>query len=133
MAALPPNERKLARRLAELTVEHGQQGLPAVMTVLRKQVEGLPSARRKPFLRLFLRYARQEARAHELLIEHAGPLDPKAAEALRKTFSERSGKSLTVRTKENPDLLVGLRLTLGDTVYDASAAARLRSLVENVQ
>jgi F0F1-type ATP synthase delta subunit len=40
----------------------------------------------------------------------------------------RIRKQLILETEENPELLGGCRLQVGDTVYDFSLAARLRMI-----
>lgn len=58
----------------------------------------------------------------------AGELPPNAREAVRGKLEEIEGKTIELATAEEPELIGGLVVRLGGTVYDGSVAAQLRLL-----
>lgn len=132
MAALPPKSRKLARRLAALTVEAGENAPTEAKAALGHLLAGRPLAERRAFVNAYLRYLKSEMRASELIVEHAGEVSEASVREIAANFAEHSLRKLAVRTRENPALIAGLRLINGDNVYDASVAGRLGRLASSV-
>ncbi len=62
------------------------------------------------------------------VMETAFPVSPSEAGELAGRLGSRWGRQLLLKTEENPDLLGGCRLQVGDKVYDFSLSARLRLL-----
>lgn len=61
-------------------------------------------------------------------LESAFGVDAGVVDDLAARVGARIGKTVVLKLEENPDLLGGGRLQVGDTVYDFSLAARLRLL-----
>lgn len=129
--SLDAKRRKLARRLAEMTHEAGLSRAGEVREALEKLLEGEPLSTRRHFVRTYLNYLKRVIAAHQVRIQHAGPLAPEAAQAIAAHFST-SGQKLEVLTEELPELIGGLRVIHGDDVYDSSLAGRLQSLQSRV-
>lgn len=129
-----PLDRKvhqLARKLVAASLEDGQLSaarVEAVLALLRKQ----PERQRKPLLLAYLRLMRREEARSHLIIEYAGPLSDEARDAIVRNMSTRAGRKLTVETRELPSLIGGVRVRLGDDVFDASIATRLAQLERTV-
>lgn len=125
---LNPTARRLAKRLAILALDAGENADAELSAALDHVLRGRPVAYRRAFLIFLRRCLVRGLRERELLVEHAGPVDAAEVEKLRQTLQTTSPHALGVRLQSNDDLLGGLRLTLGDIVYDASVAGRLRAL-----
>lgn len=128
MRRAPASQRQFARKLLRLSLdEEGRldpERVEGVLTALRnKRPPGY-----RTLLKLYHDDVRREERANTLVLEHAGPLDEGAADEILKTLRTRTGRPLALITKENPDLLAGLRIRVGDDLYDASLATRLHRL-----
>jgi F-type H+-transporting ATPase subunit delta len=132
MAELDPKSRKLAKRLAVLTVQAGDSAPTEVKAALEKLVGDRPLAERRSFIKAYLRYLEREFAAQQLVVEHAGPLTEEAVREVAVAFAAQTGRRFTVVTRENPELIGGLRLINGDNVYDASIAGRLSRLAASV-
>ena len=132
MAELDPKSRKLAKRLAVLTVQAGDSAPTEVKAALEKLVGDRPLAERRSFIKAYLRYLEREFAAQQLVVEHAGPLSEGAVREVAIAFAANAGRKFTVVTRENPELIGGLRLINGDNVYDASIAGRLNRLAASV-
>lgn len=66
----------------------------------------------------------------EVIVEAAHPLSTPVRERIVARLSELLGKQVLLRTQVNEDLLGGLVVRVGDTVYDASLAAQLKRMQE---
>jgi F-type H+-transporting ATPase subunit delta len=61
-------------------------------------------------------------------IEHAGALSDDAVAAIALFLSKRYGRAITATASENPDLIAGIRVNIGDDVFESSIAGQLESL-----
>jgi F-type H+-transporting ATPase subunit delta len=65
-------------------------------------------------------------------VESATALNTNLSDLLVTKLKARYGEDLTIEFKTNPTLLGGLRVKLGDDVWDGSVRNRLRTLQEQV-
>lgn len=65
-------------------------------------------------------------------VAFAQPLSPVQAEMLDEAFQKRTGKKMRFAMRHEPDLLGGLKIQVGSTIYDASLRGRLRMLREKL-
>ncbi|MDP6926833.1 MAG: F0F1 ATP synthase subunit delta, partial [Rhodospirillales bacterium] len=79
-------------------------------------------------LKAFHKAATLEIQKETLTIESAETLTPDVLEQLVANFSEGRERPLNIVQKTNPDLIAGVKVQLGDTVYDASLSNNLQSL-----
>ncbi|MBM4000339.1 MAG: ATP synthase F1 subunit delta [Planctomycetes bacterium] len=68
----------------------------------------------------------------EVLVESATPLDDAARDAVRARLRESLGAEVVLKVVVNPEIVGGLVVRVGDTVYDASVANRLERLRQSV-
>ena len=59
-------------------------------------------------------------------------LEPEVLENLVAHFSGEHERTIQVVERSNPELIAGMRVRLGDTVYDASLANNLQSLATRI-
>ena len=64
--------------------------------------------------------------------EHAGALAPGVLDHVAAGLTHRYGRKVTATAKSNPALLAGLRVRIGDDIYESSLAAQLEALAEAV-
>jgi F-type H+-transporting ATPase subunit delta len=62
----------------------------------------------------------------------AAPLAEGQKEALRAVLGMSLGLTVNLKTREDPSLLGGLRVTIGGRRYDGSVRAQLRALRERL-
>lgn len=68
----------------------------------------------------------------EARISSAQPMTPPQTARLTAALSTRTGRTIRIRWRQDPELLGGLRVQLGSTVYDASLQGRLRLLKQQL-
>ena len=66
------------------------------------------------------------------VVRSARPLSPEAIAKLKKGLSAFSGKNVELDVKEDPELIGGLKVRLGDWVLDSSLQGQLRKLKETI-
>jgi len=124
---------KLAKRLARLVVEGGVETLPELKPALEAILTGRSARDRKAFLKAFQKAAVREVQKETLVVESAEALAPEVLEQLVANFSEGGQRRLNVIQKNSPELIAGVKVQLGDTVYDASLANNLQTLASRIR
>ena len=126
-------DNKLAKRLARLVVEAGEQGVAELKPALEKILAGRSAKDSKAFLKDFHKAAVREIQKETLTVESAQALSPEVLNQLVGKFSEGRDRPLQVVQKSNPELIAGMKVRLGDTVYDASLAYNLQNLANSIR
>jgi F-type H+-transporting ATPase subunit delta len=91
-----------------------------------------PPRNYKSILRLFKKYVDREIASYTAIVEHAGPLSKNIINSVKKFLEKDIGRSIDVQTQEKPELIAGLRVTIGDDVYEDSLDFRLSPLAETI-
>lgn len=117
-----------ARKLVELSLD--ASGVPSEerVSAVLAALEENPPAQHRALLRQYARYLEVVVRRTEACVEYAGPEPKAAAEAIVTSLSKAYGRKLALRFKHNESLLGGLRVRVGDDVYDSSVVSRLQQL-----
>ncbi|MDR1457957.1 MAG: F0F1 ATP synthase subunit delta [Puniceicoccales bacterium] len=67
-------------------------------------------------------------RDNTLVVEYAGVLDEKEMNSLKCAIEAIKNRRVDLLAKENPQLVAGIKISIGDEIYDNSVIARLNSL-----
>jgi len=126
------NDTKLAKRLARMVLDGGEPALSDLRPALERILEGRSSHQRKAFLKAFHKAALLEIRRDTLVVESAQELPEETVQSLATAFQKEGGRPLLLTTRLNPDLIAGIRVRLGDSVFDASLSHHLRALAARV-
>lgn len=122
--------RSFARKLVQLSLdEQGQvssEKVGAILSALQSQ----PSRRLQVLLREYYNLLRREIRKSEAVVEYAGGLSDATLEDLRQKLSGIYQRPVTAIKRPNEKLIAGVRISIGDDVYDASVANRLAQLAK---
>ncbi len=130
--AINKSIKPFSKKLAQLTLEDGlvsEEKVQAVLAALRKNPPRKPVA----VLKEFLHYVKKEINSSKAVIEYAGKVDDSALEAIRANLSKTYDRPVILETVENADLIAGLRVSIGDDIYDSSVAGRLDNLAKSVK
>ncbi len=116
-----------ARRLFGLCQVNGQLDDNRLRDLVSKLIASQPRDYRA-ILAAIQRLARLEAARREVLVESATPLTATEGQQVVAGLKKDYGDNLMIQYKTNPELLGGLRIKVGDDVFDGSVAGRLDRL-----
>jgi F-type H+-transporting ATPase subunit delta len=66
------------------------------------------------------------------VLTSARPLPPEQAERIRKALEVRTGKQVILESRQDPALLAGVVVQIGDVIYDGSARSALATIREEL-
>jgi F-type H+-transporting ATPase subunit delta len=119
---------QFARQLFRLSVADGQisaERVGGVLAYLEKHPPRQPLAVLKHYHRLV---AAQLAK-NRALVEHAGPIHDEILRAIEDALKRRYQRPVTAAAQPNAGLIAGLRIRIGDDVYESSIISQLAPLV----
>jgi F-type H+-transporting ATPase subunit delta len=123
---------KLAKKLVELSKDDsGAVSEAKVGEVLAglKQVEVRNTV---ATLKAYLGYLRREIALQTAVVSTPAGLSADALKAIEVKYSAIYGRPISAVTQQDSSLIAGVRVRVGDDLYDASVAGRLQRLAENV-
>ena len=123
--------KQLARQLFKLSFADGRLSAERVSGVLAYIEKSKPS---DPLavLRLYHRLVATEVAKGQAVVEHAGPISESTLKIISADLTRRYGRPVTATAKPNPGLIAGMRVRIGDDVYESSVAHQLSTLAEAV-
>ncbi|MDP4610476.1 MAG: F0F1 ATP synthase subunit delta [Opitutales bacterium] len=122
---------QLAKKLVELSKDNGVVTEAKVGEVLA----GLKQVKHRhhlTVLKAFLVYLRREVALQTAVVSTPAALSADALAAIEAKFSSVYGRTITAVIKQDTSLIAGVRVRVGDDVYDASVSGRLQRLAESV-
>ncbi len=99
-----------------------------VKNVLAELENAFPSQVLRQILKFYEAAIAREIRANSAKIEFAGALPAGTAEKLAEHFSKIYKKTIVPVPEKNDEILGGIRVQIGDDVFDASLAGTLKKL-----
>jgi F-type H+-transporting ATPase subunit delta len=128
MSAHSKQAQQLARQLFQLSLADGALSAERVAGVLAYVEKNRP-ANPVMVLRAYLRLAANEVARGQARVEHAGQVSDQVLQGITAALARKYGRALTAAAQPNPALLAGLRVRVGDDVYESSVADQLATLV----
>jgi F-type H+-transporting ATPase subunit delta len=116
-----------ARQLFRISLAEGQVSAERVSAVLAHLAQHPP---RQPLavLRCYHRLIAGQLARNRALVEHGGPVDDAVLRAIEAAFTLKYQRPVAAMARPNPDLIAGLRVRVGDDLYEASVAGQLATL-----
>lgn len=127
MAAQNKAAQQLARQLFNLSLVNGSVSAAQVEGVLA-YLEKHPPANPLMVLRAYQRLIARELAKSEVIVEHAGPVTEGILRSLEGAFTQKYKRHVTTKPTHNAELIAGLRLRIGDDIYEATIAGQLEQL-----
>ncbi|MES2571995.1 MAG: ATP synthase F1 subunit delta [Verrucomicrobiota bacterium] len=124
---LSKEARKVSRELFKLSFTEGRLNEASVRTIAQKISDTKPRHYIE-ILKNYHRLLRLEVEKMHAVIESAVDLDGAEREKLLSELRAKYGESLTAEFKVAPELIGGLRIKLGSTVWDSSVRGNLNRL-----
>ena len=122
---------RLAKKLVELSKDKGVVTEAKVAEVLDalKQVQ---HRHHLTLLKTFLNFLRREIALQTALVATPTALSASTLQAIEATYTKLYDRPIKAVTQQDPSLIAGVRVRVGDDVYDASVSGRLQRLADNV-
>lgn len=118
---------QLARQLFKLSLVDGVLSCERVAGALG-YLEKHPPAKPVAVLVAYRRLIAIEVAKGQAIVEHAGPVSEATLQSIASLMTVRYQRPVTAGAKANPSLLAGLRIRVGDDVYETSVAGQLAAL-----
>ena len=131
MASANKQIQQLARQFFKLSFANGVISATQVAGVL-EYIEKHRPAHSMAILKAYQRLVAAEVARGQAVVEHAGPINSVAVDAIASALAKKYGRPVTAIEKRNDALLAGLRVRLGDDLYESSIAGQLAALAESV-
>jgi len=122
---------QLARQLFKLSLVDGLVSAERVTGVLG-YLEKIQPAHPLAVLKVYQRLIATELARSQAIVEHAGAVSDSVLQAIGAAMTKKYGRAVTASARANPKLLAGLRVRVGDDVYESSVAGRLSQLAASV-
>lgn len=127
MSAQTKKAQQLARQFFRMSVVDGVVSPERVAGVL-EYIEKHKVAQSLHVLETYHRLVARELAKSHALVEHAGSLGAGILDSIAASMTARYGRKISATAKPNASLIAGVRVRIGDDVYENSIAARLESL-----
>jgi len=131
MAAHAKHAQQFARQLFKLSVVDGAVS-PARVAGVLEYVEKHRPANPVMVLRAYRRLVAAELAKSTATVEHAGFVNSHVLDAIAAALSKKYNRPITWTAKPDASLLAGLRVRVGDDVYESSVAGQLGALAAAV-
>ena len=120
-----------ARRIFRLCSQNGQVNEEHLRLAITKLTTEKPRDYRG-MLQALRRLIRAELAEKQVTVESAVALDDATSGALQTSLRQKYGDDLNFDFKTNPELLGGLRVRVGNDLFDGSVKARLQRLADSL-
>jgi len=131
MASHAKAAQQLARRLFTLSMADGLVSAELVGGVLA-YVEKHRPANPVMVLKAYRRLVAAELAKGEALVEHAGAISDAMLASIASAMSRKYARTVSATAKPSAELLAGIRVHVGDDVYELSVAGQLAALAAAV-
>ena len=120
-----------ARQFLRLTLRNGWVDLAAAKTIVDKVIAVKPR-HYLAILTAYHRLLRLELAKRHAIVESATEVAAEEQATITADLQRRHGADVTAEFRTNPELLGGIRVKLGSTVWDGSVKSRLEALRDKV-
>ena len=121
----------LARQFFGMSMVDGAVSAERVGGVL-EYIEKTSPANEMAVLREYRRLNAIEVAKGVAVVEHAGAIGDTTLSSVASAMAKKYSRAVTATAKPNPALLAGLRVQIGDDVYESSVAGQLAALASSV-
>jgi F-type H+-transporting ATPase subunit delta len=125
---LDRKHKDLTKKLARLSLGADGQLEQARVDAVLSSLRSYPPRLLRHLLKAYLHYLKIEDLRGVLLYEYSGLIGTDTLESLRQHFNQKYQRALRLELKPNDSLLAGLRISIGDDVFEYSASSRLETL-----
>jgi F-type H+-transporting ATPase subunit delta len=131
MASGKKQIQQLARQFFQMSVVDGELSAERVAGVLQ-YIEKHKPANSMAVLKAYHRLVSAQVARGQAVIEHAGTVNDTLLTNIAASMTKKYSRKVTSVAKRNDALLAGLRVRVGDDVYESSVAGQLTTLATAV-
>ncbi len=131
MASGKKQIQQLARQFFKLSIVDGALSADRVSGVLQ-YIEKHRPAHTLAVLKAYQRLVTAEFARGQAVVEHAGSVSGPVLANIAAAMTKKYQRPVTAVAQPNPALLAGLRVRVGDDVYESSVAGQLATLAGSV-
>jgi F-type H+-transporting ATPase subunit delta len=131
MASAAKQAQQLAKQFLKLSLLDGELSSERVGGVL-EYIEKHKPAHTMAVLKAYRRLVAAEIARGEAVVEHAGAVNPAVLANIAAAMTKKYSRKVTSVARRNDTLLAGLRVRVGDDVYESSVAGQLANLATAV-
>ena len=131
MASAKKQVHQLAKQLFKLSIVNGAISAERVAGVL-EYVEKHRPAHTLAVLKAYQRMVAAEVARQQAVVEHAGNVSNDVLASIAAAMTKKYGRTITSTAQRNDKLLAGLRVRVGDDLYESSVAGQLAALATAV-
>jgi len=117
----------LARQLFKLSFANGAISEDQVAGVLGWVNKNSPR-QQLALLKLYQRLVATELSKSQAVVSHAGPVGPNVVAQIEGAMTKKYGRPIKASASPDHTLLAGIRIRVGDDIYETSAASQLAAL-----
>lgn len=123
---------QLAKKLVELSKDDNGIVTDAKVSEVLAGLKQVKHRNHLAVLKSFLGYLRRELALQTAVVSTPTALSDTGLKEIEANFSKIYGRQISAVTTQDTSLIAGVRVRVGDDVYDASVSGRLQRLAENV-
>jgi F-type H+-transporting ATPase subunit delta len=127
MASGKKQIQQLARQFFKLSFTNGELSADNVAGVLA-YIEKHRPAQTMAVLKAYQRLIAAEVARGQAVVEHAGAVSDSVLANVAATMTRKYSRKVTSVARRNDSLLAGLRVRVGDDIYESSVAGQLAGL-----
>jgi F-type H+-transporting ATPase subunit delta len=131
MASGKKQIQQLARQFFKLSIVNGDLSADRVAGML-EYIEKHRPPEMMAVLKAYYRLVAAHVARSQAVVEHAGQLDQSVLDQIAATMTRKYARAITSTAQRNDALLAGLRIRVGDDVYESSVAGQLATLAAAV-
>ncbi|MDP3069703.1 MAG: F0F1 ATP synthase subunit delta [Opitutaceae bacterium] len=131
MASGKKQVQQLARQFFKLSIHDGTLSAERVTGVL-EYIEKHRPANTVAVLKTYARLIAAEVARGQAVVEHAGPINDAVLTQIGAEMTRKYARRVTPIAQPNASLLAGLRVRIGDDVYESSVSSQLAQLAAAV-
>lgn len=131
MASVKKQVMQLARQLFRLSFVEDELSADRINGVLQYVEKSRPT-HSVALLKAYHRLIAAELARRQAIVEYAGAINPTLLASIGATMTTRYGRRISTVPRRNDSLLAGLRVRIGDDVFESSIASQLGQLANAV-
>ena len=122
---------QFAKKLVELSKD-GDVVIEAKVTEVLDALKQVRHRHHLTILKTYLGYIRREVALQTAVVSAPTSLSEESLKAIEAHFTNRYNRTINAVSKEDHSLIAGVKVRVGDDLYDASIAGHLQRLAESV-